>query len=198
MPAPTSAVGASARWDVRLGDRRHRDLAWLGLLCARDVQAQHAVLERRRGVLDVQAGRQRQRAAAGAAADLTVDAFTLATLALGLLLDGDGQRVLVDGDLDVLRTDTRQRRLDGDGILAGRDIQGQSRLREVAPGQRSEDRFIEEAVDRVAERPQVGAGDVLRMMVMSWFLRHLVSPGPRALFASSRRTVTCTSQMLVP
>src|SRR6185503_15982507 len=109
----------------------------------RDLQSQHAVLVDGRGALDIEARRQRQGTAAAAATDFTVDALTVTGLALGLLLDRDGQVLLVDGDLDIVGTHTGQSRFDGDGILAGADVQRQSRLGEAGP--RAERRLLEEA-----------------------------------------------------
>src|SRR6185369_5116014 len=85
------------------------DLPRLDLLSLRDRQPEHAVLERRRSLVGLEAGRQRHRAAEGAAPDLLDEVRALIARALARGLAADRHRAVLDGDVDVLGAHAWQR-----------------------------------------------------------------------------------------
>src|SRR4051812_49486926 len=78
------------------------DLARLALLGLRDPDLEHAAVEACGHRLGVDPLRQRQRAREGAERALHAVEALLALLVLGLALAGDGQRAVLELDLDVL------------------------------------------------------------------------------------------------
>src|SRR3954471_22219889 len=96
------------------------DLARLALLGLRDPDLEHAAVELGADRLGVDALRQRQRAREGAEGALHAVEALLAVLVLGLALAGDGQRAVLELDVDVVLAHAGEIGAE-DEVLAGLD-----------------------------------------------------------------------------
>src|SRR5829696_3450018 len=142
---------------------RHRgdpDLLRLDLLGLRDAQLEDAVLERCLGLVCLEPRRQGHGAHHAAARDLADHPALLLASPPGAVLGADGQGAVLEGDVDVVGRDARERGLDEQGVRRRAHVEGQaSEVALVGIGrQRPEDGVVEQAVHRPAERHELAEG----------------------------------------
>src|SRR3954471_15870727 len=144
------------------------DLARLALLGLRDPDLEHAAVEAGAHRLGVDPLRQRQRAREGAERALHAVEALVALLVLGLALAGDGQRAVLELDLDVLlrhagEVGAQDEVVTGLDEVHGRHPAAQHGAGVAAAGGGVED-GVEEAVHlalqraRLAGRPPIAGG----------------------------------------
>src|SRR3954447_662649 len=133
------------------------DLARLALLGLRDPDLEHAAVELGADRLGVDALRQRQRAREGAEGALHAVEALLAVLVLGLALAGDGERAVLELDVDVGLAHAGEIGAE-DEVLAGLDeVHRRHPPALDIPGavRRSVERGVEEAVHLALQRIQL-------------------------------------------
>src|SRR3954447_2761559 len=141
-------------------DRADPDLLRFDLFGLGDSELEDAVLERCLGLVGLQPRREGHRAHHAAARDLADHPALLLAGPLAAVLGADGEGPVIDGDVDVLRRDARERGLDEEGIRCRADIE--RKTGEVAlvgvRRERAEDGVVEQAVHRLAKRHELAEG----------------------------------------
>src|SRR4051794_25432330 len=141
------------------GDRLDPDLARLDLLGLGEAELEDAVLERRLGLVGLEARRQRHGPHQAAARDLPHDPAALLLLVLRAVLGADRQGAVLDGDVDVLGLDPGQRRLHEQRVRGGSHVEREpAEVAVAAVRVRPVHGVVEQAVHRLAERHELAEG----------------------------------------